>query len=74
MKVIRLAVIFLVLCSFASCSYIKEKKEQWFGDDDVTEISPTVVESNDAEEVVAEEVVAEEVVVEEDLSTETVEE
>jgi len=69
MKVIRLAVILIVLCSFASCSYVKEKKEQWFGDDDVTEISPTVVESNDAEEVVAEEVV-----LEEDSSTETVEE
>jgi len=64
MKVIRLAVLLLALCSFTSCSYIKEKKEQWFGDDDVTEISPTVVESNNAEEVV----------VEEDLSTETIEE
>ena len=54
----------LILCSFASCSYIKEKKEQWFGDDDVTEVSPTVVESSDVEDVV----------VEEDLPTETVEE
>ncbi len=64
MKIIRFAVMLLILCSFASCSYIKEKKEQWFGDDDITEVSPTVVESNDVEDVV----------VEEDSPTETVEE
>ena len=56
MKRIRFIVVFLVLFSLTGCSYIKEKKEQWFGDDDdVVEVAPATVETDEIEVVPEEE-------------------
>ena len=57
MKSIRFIVVFLMLFFLASCSYIKEKKEHWFGgdEDELVEVALTVAESDEVEVVLEEE-------------------
>ena len=59
---VKICLIFILLFTISSCSYIKEKKDQWFGGDEPEYTAPVV-------EVVEEPV--EETVEEEEASTET---
>ena len=56
MNKFRIFIALLFVFSLSSCSYIAEKKDNWFGDDEVVEVAPVeeVVEST-VEETLEEE-------------------
>jgi hypothetical protein len=46
---IKLILSFVLFLSLASCTYVKEKKDQWFGEEETTEVVPAEVESVEAD-------------------------
>jgi len=46
---IKLILSFALFLSLASCTYVKEKKDQWFGEEEATEVVPAEVESVEAD-------------------------
>ena len=40
MNKFRIFIALLFVLSLSSCSYIAEKKDKWFGDDEVVEVAP----------------------------------
>ena len=52
MNKVKICLVLLLLLSLSSCSYIKEKKDQWFGDNEPEYTAPVVEVAEEPDEEV----------------------